>query len=66
MFCFLEIIEKIIKLFEVYGPEPHKLWIGPYFAVTIGKPEDLQVIILIKIANKSYFNELNKRVGISK
>ncbi|XP_050054619.1 cytochrome P450 4C1-like isoform X2 [Aphis gossypii] len=60
-----QIIENIIKLFEVYGPEPHKLWLGPYFAVTIGKPEDLQIILnSSKALDKSkFYNFFKNTVG---
>jgi len=31
-----------------YNLEPIRVWLGPYFGVTIAKPEDLQVIIFLK------------------
>lgn len=45
---FSEFSDRIIKLFNSYGYEPCKVWLGPYFGVAILKPEDLQVIVLIK------------------
>lgn len=47
IFRFSEVIERIIKLFEKYGPEPFKVWMGAGLAVTITKPEDVQVIIIL-------------------
>jgi len=44
---FSEVIKRIIKLFEIYGSEPFKVWLGTSLGVTISKPEDVQVIILI-------------------
>lgn len=41
-------MERIIKLFEIYGSEPFKMWLGTSLGVTISKPEDVQVIISIK------------------
>jgi len=38
-------MSKIIDLAKEYNLSPIKLWLGPYFAVVISKPEDLQVII---------------------
>ncbi|KAF0747583.1 Uncharacterized protein FWK35_00018805, partial [Aphis craccivora] len=60
-----QIIERIIKLFEVYGPEPQKLWFGPYFAVTIAKPEDIQIILnSSKALDKSqFYNFFKNAVG---
>jgi len=40
-------MSKIFDLIKKYGPEPFKLWLGPYFAVAIFKPEDLQVITFL-------------------
>jgi len=45
---FSEFSDKIIKLFNSYGCEPCKVWLGPYFGVGISKPEDIQVIIFKK------------------
>lgn len=45
-FFFIEVIERIIKLFDIYGSEPFKVWMGTSLGVTISKPEDVQVIIL--------------------
>lgn len=41
-------MEKITEIINEYGPEPIKLWVGPYFAVVIIKPEDIQVTIKIQ------------------
>lgn len=40
-----QVMEKIIKLFETYGPEPFRVWLGTGFAVTINKPEDVQIVL---------------------
>jgi len=45
-FFFLGLLDTIIKLSNDYGPEPFKMWCGPYFTVCISKPEDVQVIHL--------------------
>lgn len=37
-------MSKIIDLAKEYDQLPFKLWLGPYFAVVIAHPEDLQVI----------------------
>lgn len=42
---FLEVMERIIKLYDIYGSEPFKVWMGTSLGVTISKPEDVQVII---------------------
>lgn len=38
-------MERMIRLFEIYGAEPFKVWLGSALGVTISKPEDVQVII---------------------
>ncbi|KAL4123114.1 hypothetical protein QTP88_015344 [Uroleucon formosanum] len=38
-----QVTSKIIDLVKEYNLLPIKLWLGPYFAVTICKPEDLQL-----------------------
>jgi cytochrome P450 family 4 len=38
------IMSKIIDLAKEYNLSPAKLWLGPYFAVTICRPEDLQIV----------------------
>lgn len=48
-------MEKIIKLFTQYGPEPFRVWLGTQLGVTIIKPEDVQVIITLFI-HKSKLN----------
>lgn len=48
IFLFSEIMEEIQDLVKNYSPEPFKLWLGPFFAVTITKPKDLQVTTIIK------------------
>lgn len=40
----LDVMENILKFIKMYSPGPVKLWIGPYFAVAIIKPEDIQVL----------------------
>ncbi|XP_050423133.1 cytochrome P450 4C1-like [Adelges cooleyi] len=40
-----QIMERIIQLYEKYGPEPFGLWLGMNFAVTVAKPEDVQIIL---------------------
>jgi len=47
-FYFSEIMSKIIDYTRDYNLEPYKLWLGPYFIVVIVKPEDVQVILLLK------------------
>lgn len=47
VFDSLEVMESIIKLFDIYGPEPFKVWLGTTLGVTISKPEDVQVIVLL-------------------
>ncbi|KAF0752653.1 cytochrome P450 4C1-like isoform X1, partial [Aphis craccivora] len=48
--------DKIIKLFNSYGCEPCKVWLGPYFGVGISKPEDIQIILnSSKALDKSKF-----------
>jgi len=37
-------MSKIIDMATEYNQSPFRLWLGPYFAVAIGKPEDVQVI----------------------
>jgi len=37
-------MSKIIDLAKEYNQLPFRLWLGPYFAVAVGNPEDLQVI----------------------
>jgi len=37
-------MSKIIELAAEYKQSPFRLWLGPYFAVAVGHPEDLQVI----------------------
>eukprot|EP00102_Acyrthosiphon_pisum_P012638 XP_008181891.1 PREDICTED: cytochrome P450 4V2-like [Acyrthosiphon pisum] len=39
------VMSKIIDLVKEYNLSPIKLWLGPYFAVSISKPEDLQIIL---------------------
>jgi len=46
--CFLEIMSKIIEYEKDYNDQPFRVWLGPYFAVIITKPEDVQVITLLK------------------
>jgi len=41
----LELMNNIIKLIEDYCPEPFEIWMGPYFGISIVKPDDVQVII---------------------
>ncbi|XP_050538613.1 cytochrome P450 4C1-like [Daktulosphaira vitifoliae] len=40
-----QIMERIIKLYEFYGPEPFKIWLGSTLAVNVIKPEDLQIVL---------------------
>ncbi|KAF0760023.1 cytochrome P450 4C1-like [Aphis craccivora] len=40
-----QVMERIIKLFEIYGSEPFKMWLGTSLGVTISKPEDVQIIL---------------------
>jgi len=47
-YFFLEITSKIMEYVKDYNLEPYRIWIGPYFVVTITKPEDLQVITFLK------------------
>ncbi|CAI6359143.1 unnamed protein product [Macrosiphum euphorbiae] len=39
-----QIMSKIIDLAKEYNQLPFRLWLGPYFAVAVGNPEDLQII----------------------
>lgn len=48
---FSEIMSKIIDYTRDYNLEPYRLWIGPYFAVVIVKPEDVQVIPFLKVVS---------------
>ncbi|XP_022176867.1 cytochrome P450 4C1-like [Myzus persicae] len=40
-----KIMSKIIDYTRDYNLEPYRLWIGPYFAVVIVKPEDVQIVL---------------------
>ncbi|CAI6360436.1 unnamed protein product [Macrosiphum euphorbiae] len=40
-----QVMSKIIDLVKEYNLSPIKLWLGPYFAVSICKPEDLQIVL---------------------
>ncbi|XP_050423131.1 cytochrome P450 4C1-like [Adelges cooleyi] len=40
-----QVMEKLIKMYETYGPEPFKIWLGMKFAVTVVKPEDLEIVL---------------------
>ncbi|XP_001951034.3 cytochrome P450 4C1 [Acyrthosiphon pisum] len=40
-----QVIERIIKLFDIYGSEPFKVWMGTSLGVTISKPEDVQIVL---------------------
>nr|DAD54391.1 TPA_exp: cytochrome P450 enzyme 8 [Aphis glycines] len=57
--------DNIIKLFNSYGGEPCKVWLGPYFGVSISKPEDLQIILnSSKALDKSkFYNFFKNTVG---
>ncbi|XP_015366846.1 PREDICTED: cytochrome P450 4g15-like [Diuraphis noxia] len=39
-----QIMSKIIDNAKKYNLEPFRIWLGPYFAVVIAKPEDLQIV----------------------
>ncbi|XP_015366845.1 PREDICTED: cytochrome P450 4C1-like [Diuraphis noxia] len=39
-----QIMSKIIDNSKIYNLEPFRAWLGPYFAVVIAKPEDLQIV----------------------
>jgi len=41
-------MSKIIDYAKDYNLEPFRIWLGPYFAVVIAKPEDVQVITFLK------------------
>ncbi|XP_050054621.1 cytochrome P450 4C1-like [Aphis gossypii] len=57
--------DNIIQLFNSYGCEPCKVWLGPYFGVVISKPEDLQIILnSSKALGKSkFYNFFKNTVG---
>ncbi|CAH1715441.1 unnamed protein product [Aphis gossypii] len=57
--------DNIIQLFNSYGCEPCKVWLGPYFGVGISKPEDLQIILnSSKALGKSkFYNFFKNTVG---
>ncbi|KAL4123116.1 hypothetical protein QTP88_015346 [Uroleucon formosanum] len=40
-----QIMSKIIGLAKEYDLLPFRIWLGPYFAVIISKPEDLQIVL---------------------
>lgn len=47
---FSEFLEKCFKTWIKYGSgrsKPFKVWFGPFVAIFINKPEDVQVIIII-------------------
>ncbi|XP_022175937.1 cytochrome P450 4C1-like [Myzus persicae] len=39
-----QVMSKIIDTVKKYSLKPIRLWLGPYFAVVIAKPEDVQII----------------------
>ncbi|VVC43515.1 Cytochrome P450, E-class, group I,Cytochrome P450,Cytochrome P450, conserved site [Cinara cedri] len=40
-----QVMERIIKLYDTFGPEPFKIWLGTSLGVTINKPEDVQIVL---------------------
>ncbi|XP_050545276.1 cytochrome P450 4C1-like isoform X3 [Daktulosphaira vitifoliae] len=40
-----DLVAKMIKLNEQYGPEPCKIWLGSSLALYVMKPEDIQIIL---------------------
>ncbi|XP_050545269.1 cytochrome P450 4C1-like isoform X2 [Daktulosphaira vitifoliae] len=40
-----DVMEKIIQLYEQYGPKPFKIWLGSTLALNVIEPEDIQIIL---------------------
>lgn len=45
LILFSEVMENVLRIGNKYGPEPFKFWLGTSFAISIIKPEDLQVLL---------------------